>query len=156
MYSYCIRSYDSSGKGGSRTAINGGYIKGVHGGVCVSSTYNSDVLEINGGTIKAVADPHANGATNYTFYAVYVACGATCNINGGEISSETSYNACVLSGDEDNKYSTIGKLVIKGGKFSHKAVDAPTGGTRTETVLPDGYIYKDISEGVYKYEVVKQ
>ena len=150
QWAYCVRLMTE----GAEVTINGGEIIGVQGAVA----NKSGKLTINGGYFHT----HPSFTTSDNFYALYIGDGTTgseTTVNGGEFYSQNNYaiyyNKLQAAGYPENVlHLNGGKLNNQGRQVSVANGDAPAYSGIIELSAP--YIWKQITEGNFKYEVVAE
>ena len=132
-WSYAVRTTEETGD----LTINGGEVEGIQGAVGMFA----GKVTINGGYFHT----HPKFTASDNFYALYCADAVgEATINGGKFYAE---------GRPDVYCTNTATITLKGGKFEDQGYNESD---KDILVLPEGYIWKSISENMFNYEVVAQ
>ncbi|MBD5248065.1 MAG: hypothetical protein HDS54_07890 [Barnesiella sp.] len=153
-WSYAVRLRSSD----AELTINGGEIEGVQGAIANPN----GTLTINDGYFHTHPAPAPIGGNNY--YALYIgdSYGSVTTINGGKFYSQNTYSVYYVK-----QYAGYAENVLNlnGGEFNNKgrqvvnSIDEETGktvSTGSDLVPSDGHKWNEISDGNFKFEVVKE
>ena len=142
-------AYTVSITNGCKAELKDCTVTGCQGGVSVGGQGSS--VDIDGGTYTTEL---FEGQPGTAYHTLYVFDNGKATVYSGSFSTPDSAY-CFASGNNDTGTAFASGIYLYGGKYSNKGVTASTGNLQVVT-LPDGYEWKDISDGVYKYEVVKK
>lgn len=143
-YAYCIRSEN----GGDMT-IRDAEVNGIQG--CIASIEGSHVLLDN---VRAYAK-NTEGRAD-AWYALYPASLGVIEVLSGEYYSDRT--PCCYASDDDIELNTIGRFILKGGKYSSmpKVYNKPNE-TTSDALAAPGYKFQEITgDSQFKYEVVPE
>ena len=139
-HSYTFGVFD-----GCKAVLTDCTVNGIQGGVTVDGEGSEVTIKSGVYTTRPL-----EGAVGQTaFYPVYACTDGVAIIEGGEFISGCSYS--VYLGNNDTPAYPYGKATIKGGKFNTVTRNQET---KAEIPVAEGYVWEEITDGVFKFQVV--